>query len=52
MPAAVRQPCRHPQLAEIDARIIIARYAVALTKCEGKRADAVAFGDDLRRGGK
>lgn len=48
MPASVRASCKHPLISEVDARGIIARYAVALTKCDGKRADAVAFGDDLR----
>jgi hypothetical protein len=50
MPAALQQPCKHPLISEVDARAIIARYAVALNKCDGKRADAVAFHDSLRKG--
>ena len=50
MPAAVQQPCKHPLINETDARGIIARYVVALTKCDGKRADAVAFHESLRKG--
>ncbi|WP_336801580.1 hypothetical protein [Kaistia sp. MMO-174] len=50
MPAAIRTPCKHPLISEVDARAIIARYAVALSKCDGKRADAVAFHESLRKG--
>lgn len=50
MPAALQQSCKHPLISEVDARAIIARYAVALTKCDGKRADAVAFHESLRKG--
>jgi hypothetical protein len=52
MPASVRVPCKHPLIGETDARGIIARYAVALTKCDAKRADAVSLNDDLRKGPK
>jgi hypothetical protein len=50
MPAEVRKSCRHPDLVEIDARAMIGRYSQALDQCDGRRADAVAFGDDLRKG--
>ncbi|WP_156911863.1 hypothetical protein [Kaistia adipata] len=50
MPAEVRKHCRHPDLVEIDSRAMIGRYSLALDQCDGRRADAVAFGDDLRKG--
>ena len=51
MPAGVRQPCAHPAIrAGEDPLVPLARYIAALRACEGRRADAVAFYDDLREG--
>lgn len=49
MPASVQQRCQHPTIsAGQDARVPLARYITALRVCDGRRADAVAFYDDLR----
>lgn len=50
LPAYVQEPCKHPTIAETDARVIIARYIAAQKACEAKRAGAVAFYDDMAKG--
>jgi len=50
MPASVQQPCKHPPIDEVDARLILARYVAAVRTCDAKRADAATFYGDLREG--
>lgn len=51
LPAQVQEPCVIPAVVDqADARVVIARDGAALKACEAKRAGAVAYYDDLRKG--